>query len=292
MLCQVRPARGPHGPAFYPDLPFTPGLSYTVASGDCTANVTIPATKPFAPHVVGVFPSAGALPENVLRFYVTFSQPMAEGNFLSHLRLERLDTGEDLTGVFFDNIHELWSADRRRITLLVDPGRVKTGLVAHNELGRAFAAGGHYRLHILPTWTSVAGAPLESSYVHDFRAVEEDRERVRPGVWTLHVPDAGTRAPLGIDFGEPVDHVSVHRLVRIRAPNGTLLEGQWRLGPGERTAEWTPVGPWMAPIHDHRLVVSGRFEDIAGNNLNAAMDHEMDERRPGDEGQPVERSFR
>ncbi len=42
---------------------------------------------------------------------------------------------------FFDNVYELWSDDHRQITILVDPGRVKTGLKENLKRGRAFIAG-------------------------------------------------------------------------------------------------------------------------------------------------------
>ncbi|MEM6927819.1 MAG: hypothetical protein AAF602_12880 [Myxococcota bacterium] len=280
---------GPRGPAFHPTFPFTPGLSYVVESGECTASFTVPEVAATAPRVVSVLPSTPELPENVLRFYVTFSRPMAEGDFLSHLRLERVDTGEELTGVFFDNIHELWSADRTRITLLVDPGRVKTGLRAHDERGRAFEAGGTYRLRVRPTWRSLQGQPLSAEFVHDFGASAEDREPVDPGTWSLQLPPAGGRDPLRVDFGEAVDHVSVHRLLWVTSPDGTPLRGVWKLGSEERTASWTPSEPWSGDVGEHALVVNGRFEDIAGNNLNAAMDHPMEDRPPPDEGRPVTR---
>lgn len=232
----------------------------------------VPAS-PSGPSVVAVYPSAEQIPENVLRFYVSFSEPMREGDFLDHVRLERADTGENLTGVFFDNIHELWSSDRQRITLLVDPGRVKTGLVANREMGRAFAAGVPYRLVVLTTWTNTHGVPLVSEYVHTFQAIAEDKTPVEPERWCLTPPEDSSRRPLRIDFGEPVDHVSVHRLLRVLDPGNAPLDGTWTLGPDERTAAWTPQRSWNGPVEDHTLLISGRFEDVAGNNLNAAFEH-------------------
>ena len=283
--------QGPQGSAFYPTFPFTPGLTYTASSSGCEASFTVPRQPSVAPHVLGVYPSAAEIPENVLRFYVTFSQAMAEGDFLRHIRLERVDTGEDLTGVFFDNIHELWSPDRTRITLLVDPGRVKTGLIAHDRLGRAFEAGGQYRLHVLPTWTSTRGVALQEGYVHAFAASAEDRERVDPATWSLQLPQAGTRDPLEVDFHEAVDHVCVHRLIQVVRPDGSPLAGRWHLGAEERSATWTPEGPWAGDVQRHQLVVHGRFEDVAANNLNAALDHVVGQRPPGPEGRSVRRVF-
>ncbi|MEM9493121.1 MAG: hypothetical protein AAGC55_28485, partial [Myxococcota bacterium] len=215
--------------------------------------------------------------ENILRFYVYFSQPMAEGDFLKHIRLEHVASGTDLTGVFFDNIYELWSADRKRITLLVDPGRVKLGLQANIAQGRAFRAGEEYRLHVRASWKTIDGRALNESFTKTFRAGGEDRVRVDPRTWTLSLPRPGTREALVVDFGEPVDHVSVGHFLRVVSARDEALPGTWQLMPDERRARWTPAQAWTAVVEEHRLVVDRRFEDIAGNNVDAALDHRVGE---------------
>lgn len=236
--------------------------------------------------MVAVYPSAGAIPDNVLRFYVAFSHPMREGDFLDHVRLQRTDTKEDLTGVFFDNLHELWSSDRRRITLLVDPGRVKTGLRANRERGRAFVAGARYRLTVLDSWRTTLGEPLSGAYEHDFEAIDADHRAVDPARWCMDVPRAGTLDPLRVDFGEAVDHTSVHHLLTVLDPAGTPLRGAWTLGAEERRARWSPVQPWAEPVSGHALRVVGRFEDIAGNNVNAEFEHRVGAIEGGRESTP------
>ena len=49
--------------------------------------------------VTAIYPEQNILPENILKFYIHFSEPMREGNFLDHIHL--LDSkGKDLKGVF------------------------------------------------------------------------------------------------------------------------------------------------------------------------------------------------
>lgn len=84
-----------------------------------------------------VYPSSNILPENLLRFYIYFSEPMMTSDSLESVYLAD-SNGKKLKGVFFKNRFDLWSSDKTRLTLLFDPGRVKTGLVAHNKMGRAF----------------------------------------------------------------------------------------------------------------------------------------------------------
>lgn len=286
-----RMAEGPTGPAFYPVFPFTPGLAYRVRGGGCDARFVVPPNVSSTPEVVGIYPTSSAIPENILRFYLYFSEPMAEGDFLQHVRLEHVEQGVDLTGVFFDNIYELWSPDRKRITLLVDPGRVKTGLQAHRALGRAFEAGQTYRLSVLGTWTSLAGHTLRVDTTKTYRAVSEDRVRVDPDHWCLTLPPAGTTLPLKVDFAEAVDHVSVGRFLQVTSAQGEVLPGTWRLDEGETLASWTPEKAWSGPVDAHQLRINGRFEDVAGNNINASMDHRQGTLPPGDEGRTIIRSL-
>lgn len=276
---------------FEPVFPFTPGLVYVVRAGDCERRFSVPSEPPPEPVVRAVYPRSETIPENILRFYIYFSEPMADGDFLSHLRLEDVDTGEELTGVFFENIYELWSQDRRRITVLVDPGRVKTGLQAHRRWGRAFTAGHTYRLHVLPTWRSVRGATLREEYTATYRAVAEDRRRVDVGAWQLRPPASGSLEPLIVDFLEPVDHVSVHRMLSVVGASGERVEGRWQLERGERVARFAPRAPWSRDASEHALRADGRFEDIAGNNLGASFDHAIGEVRAEGEDRIVRRRF-
>lgn len=265
---------------FVPAFPLTPGLRYRVASiDDPKCNTTFEVASAQAarlPRLLSVHPAASLIPENVLRFYLYFSEPMAEGSFLEHVRLIHDNSGADLTGVFFDNIYELWSPDRQRITLLVDPGRVKTGLAANARLGRAFRAGERYTLEVRPTWKSIAGQPLAQGYRHHFKAGPEDRSRVEPTRWRFELPTATTREPLGVRFGESVDHVSVGNFLAVLSPDDTPIHGTWH-SQSEVYARFVPLKPWRKNLKAYRLAVHARFEDIAGNNINAALDHQPGE---------------
>ena len=285
----------PEGIVFRPAFPLEAGLRYRVRSKrgcEATFEVPAPVAHQREARAAAIYPQAEALPENILRFYVYFDQPMAEGNFLKYVRLTHVESGEDLSGVFFDNVYELWSGDRRRITLLVDPGRVKTGLLAHRRRGRAFKAGQTYALHIDAGWPTLAGRPLDHGTTKVFRAVAEDRRPVDPGQWRLRLPPAGTVQPLRIDFTEPVDHVLAAHFVSVVSSDGRRLAGRWQLDPGERTGVWIPRRPWAAPVDGHQLVIAGRFEDVAGNNVNAAFDHRAGTLPDGGEDRLVTVKFR
>lgn len=261
---------------FHPAFPLSPGLRYDVHSGArCRSTFVVGSdVRTSSPaRALALYPTADSLPENILRFYIYFSKPMAEGRFLEFVRLTRESTQQDLTGVFFDSVYELWSSDRRRLTVLVDPGRVKTGLRAHAQQGRAFRAGETYTLGVRAGWPTLDGQRLEEEARWSFRVAPEERSAVDPSSWQLEPISSAPRARLRLRFSRPMDHVSVAHFIAVVSPCGVRLSGRWRLEEGDRVAEWTPASPWAGALRDHRLRVVGRLEDVAGNNLNAAFDH-------------------
>ena len=251
------------------------GVVTSTASCAPSRDVATPARP--EPHVVDVYPRGAQVPENVLRFYVYFSEPMAEGDFLEHVRVVHEESGSVVAGVFFDDVHELWSADRRRITLLVDPARVKTGLVAHEALGRAFRAGEHYALTIAASARTVRGAPLARPFVRRFTASPEAREALRPSEWAIEGRCDGAR----IGFGVGVDHVAVARLLYVLDGSGATIEGRWDMSPDDASATLSFAGALAEP---RAVAINGRFEDVAGNNVNGAFDHRVGTLRDAREG--------
>ncbi|MEL7218322.1 MAG: hypothetical protein AAGK01_07815 [Pseudomonadota bacterium] len=94
-----------------------------------------------------VYPTAQLLPENLLRFYVYYPRAMSASAGLSDIRL--LDSyGRPMDGVFLPTREDLWSQNRQRLTVLLDPGRVKTGLDASEALGRALRSAQSYTLEV------------------------------------------------------------------------------------------------------------------------------------------------
>jgi hypothetical protein len=74
-----------------------------------------------------ISPDAAVLPVNTLRFYIYFSAP-AEAVFeRKHVRLLD-DRASEVVEPFLIFSEELWSADGRRLTLLMEPSRIKRGM--------------------------------------------------------------------------------------------------------------------------------------------------------------------
>lgn len=270
---------------FTPRFPFVAGVSYVVrldrgslatlagrrAVHDdvVTTRVGLPAaTRARTTRVVAVNPPGAQLPENLLRWYVVFSAPMAPGAALEHVHLVD-DAGREVPGAFLETSEELWDPDRRRLTLLFDPGRVKRGIRTNLEEGPPLAAGRRYRLVIDAGWRDGEGAGLVSGYERAFEAVAADRTSPDPGTWKLAAPVAATRAPLRVSFGETLDHALAARLITVHDGAGRRLPGAVTL---DDDGHWSfvPNEPWRAGSHE--LHVDAALEDVAGNSVARVFD--------------------
>ena len=121
---------------FVPRFALQPGLRYRVRwseGGESTVEVPADRAEP-STVVEAVYPSTNTLPENQLKFYVHFSAPMSRGEAYQRIRL--LDEqGKPLALPFLEIDEELWDREWKRLTLLFDPGRIKRGLIPHDEAG-------------------------------------------------------------------------------------------------------------------------------------------------------------
>lgn len=220
--------------------------------------------------IKNIFPTTDSIPVNILRFYIEFSEPIREENALSHIRL--LDNnGNDLSLVFFDNNYELWNTDRTKLTLILDPGRVKSGLKANEALGRIFKQATQYYILVDSLFTTMIGKHLNKKFIKTFIAVKEDT--ISPGTenWEIEIPRANTRLPFTIKFNEPIDHISALSYLIIKNSKGKKINGNIVIKNNETIWEFIPASKWQKG--EYQLLINGRLEDIAANNLNGPFDH-------------------
>ncbi len=253
-----------------------------------TQTFMIPAAAAGAPaRVVGIYPSARDIPENLLRCYVQFSAPMSQGNSYGHLHLHDDTTGTDVVEPFLELPQELWSPDGTRLTLLLEPGRVKHDLVPRDQLGPILVAGRNYTLTIDADWPDAAGRPLAAAGRKVFHVVKGDERQLDPKTWTVEAPPAGTRTPLSVRFPKPLDHGMLERVLRVLGPQtarghagarGTPgapgeVAGNVRVTDGETHWTFEPTQPWVAGRYV--LAVSTQLEDPAGNNLGRPFEVDL-----------------
>ncbi len=238
---------------------------------NCGANSQRAAT-----FVEDVYPSANRLPQNLLRFYVYFSSPMRRESVHGALSLVTSD-GLIAPGVFLENRYELWSPDSRRLTVILDPGRVKTGLSSHHEHGSALIEGAAYKLKISREAVDARGCQLVEPFTKPFTVVSSDVVAPNIASWSLNVPTFGSRDPVTLHLDRSHDHVSMAHRIRAMSLDGRKIAGQIRLLDEESTWQFTPRDSWSGA--NYVLTIDPMFEDLAGNRLTGHFDDASGEAR-------------
>jgi hypothetical protein len=267
-------ARGVHYLAVF-DPAAVPGMGAGPAVRD-----TLFLPKPHRPEataVARVYPSGDRLPENLLKFYLHFTAPMSRGRVYEHIHLLGPE-GKEVELPFLELDEELWERDGTRLTLLLDPGRIKRGLKPREEVGPSLEEGKKYTLVIDRDWPDAEGEPLRETYRKTFTAGPPDDVPPDPKTWQVKAPAAGTRAALAVTFPEPLDHALLQRWLDVVDAGGKPVAGRAHVRPGETGWEFTPEEPWATG--DYRLVIDTRLEDRAGNSIGRPF--EVDVLRPVD----------
>ncbi|MFQ5930284.1 MAG: Ig-like domain-containing protein [Acidobacteriota bacterium] len=257
-----------------------PGADKTVA-GEATKSsiiATFEIPKPeSAPSTIveQVYPSTNLLPENQLKFYLHFSAPMSRGEAYRRIRL--LDeSARQVDLPFLELDEELWDREGKRLTIFFDPGRIKRGLVPHEEVGVPIEEGKRYSLVVDRDWPDAQGNPLKKGFRKSFRVGPPDREPLDPKSWRLSRPTAGSLDPLAVEFPEPIDYALLLRLLEVTEPAGNLVQGSVQVDSEETRWRFTPLQPWKAG--DYLLTVATILEDLAGNTINRPFEANVLER--------------
>ena len=266
---------------FTPRFPPVPGQPYFVRFNGSALTVGTPVLNRVllvhkaqggAPtQVAQVYPSDDSVPMNLLRMYVHFSAPMSIGESTKRVRL--LDSrGQVVEDAFLviPQQQELWDAERTRLTLLFDPGRIKRDLRPHEEMGLPLQQGGTYTLVIDSSWLDARGKPLGARFAKRFRVGPADRILPRIDTWTVSAPKATTRAPLHVSFPKSFDRALLGRLLVVKNAAGQAIAGEISTGEHEKRWTFTPADPWRAG--NHFIEVNTDLEDLAGNNLRDLFD--------------------
>jgi hypothetical protein len=224
-------------------------------------------------EVVGIRPTAREVPRNFLRFYVLFSAPMSDGLAARHVRL--LDNlGDPIEGALLSLEHELWDGDRCRLTVLLDPARIKRGLVAHDAIGYPLRAGEPFTVLVDEAFLDARGVPLRASARRRYEVGDDERRRVDPEQWTMTLPRAGTLDPLTVGFDRPLDDGLLARCLRVVRPGDGTVGGDMGIGAEERSWRLAPRQKWEPGRYE--LLVDGVLEDVAGNSVRRVFDRELD----------------
>ena len=219
--------------------------------------------------VTQIYPSSDKLPENQLRFYLHFSQPMSKGEAYTHLKL--LDqNGKAVELPFLELGEELWDASGTRLTLLIDPGRIKRGLKPREDVGPVLEAGHSYTLQVDASWKDASGEPLKAAYSKKFAVEKPVEVGIDTAAWKIEPPAPNSKQPVVVKFSSPLDHALLQRTIVVLNNSGKLVTGEIAITHEERQWEFTPEQPWESG--EYSLEVDKVLEDSAGNRIGRAFE--------------------
>lgn len=267
---------------FDPQFPLEPDLTYraifraqkvgaTNSILSASHRISAPPRTPTA-TVTAIYPSASTLPENLLKFYLHFSAPMSGGHVYDHIQLIDTANGKAVELPFLEIDEELWNRDMTRLTLFLDPGRIKRGVRPLEEIGPSFQAGKTYALIISTNWLDATGAPLKSGFEKKFSVTPPDRKTPDPKLWRVLSPSSAT-APLEIQFEKPLDHAIIERRLAVLDPGGKEMAGKVEISDEERNWRFTPESAWKPGAY--QLQIPTLIEDVAGNNIGKPFDLDL-----------------
>jgi hypothetical protein len=272
------------GVRFIPYFPFERGLSYRASfdprplgraelSDVLTLEFSLPREQSALPtKVKHIFPSSDCLPENLLRFYVCFSNSMQRGRVRAEISILGHD-GEPVPDALYRAPVELWDRSMRYLTILLDPGRLKRGVGPNRELGPPLETGQVYALVVGAGMTDLSGSQLPKNVYKRFRVADAVREPIAVEQWKIVPPATNSRQPLVLMFPRPLDWAMLSHTITIASPGEQLIDGQIEVDDCERRWSFMPTSPWVAGSYHVRVASS--LEDVCGNTVTAAFDRPL-----------------
>jgi len=262
---------------FEPIVPLTLGLRYEVLLDTIVlAEIEVPFDETaLSPKILNVYPTQDTVPENLLKIFIHFSQPMVEGRSLKYLTVLK-NNRDTLKGTFLDLQPELWNQESTLLTLWLDPGRIKRDLIPNKELGTPLNANEYYTLYISSDWTGKNGKSLTRSFSKSFVTTLRDDRSPQPDQWIITPPPSGTKQALEVNLKESLDYSLLNDAIRLVNYQGNSVTGIINLRLEETKFIFTPNDSWKAGTYT--LLIEGRLEDLAGNNLNRPFDKDLKSR--------------
>lgn len=224
-------------------------------------------------EVTAIYPSGDILPENVLRFYIHFSTPMKPHVSFDYIKLVDASGNVD-DAAFMKFKQELWSEDRKRLTVLMDPGRIKRNVATNLSLGAALHKGESYQLVVEEGWPTANGTDTLAGFSKPFSVSDALRELPTSENWEITAPAIRTKDALEIKFDRPFDHQLLYKDIRVFSATGEEIEGESLTGNHETEWYFLPNEAWAT--EQISIVVDSELEDVAGNNFRDLLDHSIE----------------
>jgi hypothetical protein len=223
-------------------------------------------------EVTHVFPSCNLLPENLVRFYVCFSNSMQRGRALDEISLLDSD-GQTVADALYRPPVELWDRSMKHLTVLLDPGRLKRWIGPNVELGLPLKANQKYILEIGSGMTDLYGRPLRQSFRKPFAVGDAVQKRISVEHWKILPPVTRTSQALVLVFTSPLDWALLLQTITVESADGSVIDGRVAVDQWERRWSFTPTSPWIAGLYHIR--VGSSLEDLCGNTVTGAFDRPL-----------------
>lgn len=256
---------------FIPAFPPDPDMRYQallIVENDTFTSSHQFQIKKRKPVEVNLWPAAGQLPANHLRFYLSFNQPMGFANPYDFLRLTV--NNHVVQEPWVEIAEHLWNRDRTRLTLLVHPGRIKRGVSPLATLGAVFKTGDQVELIVSEGWSTLSGSTLENQKNHYYTITPAIREPLKGMTIAASPVPLNSLEPLRLQVDRLLDPFLIQRYTVVLDRQGEIIAGNWTLdGDGLSfipEVAWTQQ-PWKWKIHPN-------MEDLSGNRLHHAFEWE------------------
>lgn len=266
---------------FIPLLPLTKGESYEIWCGSDVLHsftIALEDSNKKPTQLLAIYPTLDSVPENLLKMYFVFSNPMQEtGNALNYIEVRDNQTNEKLS-VFLELESELWNKDHTVLTLWLDPGRIKTDLSPNLERGLPIQNGHRYKIKISENWKDANNRILEKPY--NKTLIVNDRDNKKPDIskWGISPPKKHTLKPLVVDFNEAIDYFLGTECFSVINTEKNIINGRFELIDKEHKLLFYPDSQWVKGKYS--ISVETRLEDLAGNNLNYVFDTDLKKDKP------------
>jgi hypothetical protein len=164
---------------------------------------------------------------------------------------------------------ELWDRGRRRLTVLLEPGRIKRGLQPNVLAGPPLREGDTVTLVVESGLRDAGGAELVDGARRSYRVGAPIRSRIDPHRWHVRWPESPS-SPLVVRFDRPLDRALALRCLRVMDADGHPVPGLATLDDAARVWEFTPG--WTV----RSIRVDVRLEDLAGNSVRRVFDRDLE----------------
>jgi len=260
---------------FIPLVPLGLHQDYTVIYNNHITHFSLDLPKSYELQTItDIYPSSKKLPSNVLKWYIKFANPINETNVYNHIRILNQD-GDTLSRTFLNIENALVNTDGRLLTLWIEPGRQKRGLIPNQQLGSVFQPGKSYKLIVLKTLKDKQGVSMSNDFIHSFQITEDDRKKPDIKLWEIVSPETSTN-DLIMHSNEPLDYGSVLGSIIILDADNKEVFGNWKFTNNEKTLIFKPTDIWSKG--KYRIFFNTRIEDLAGNNLKQLFDNKIDDK--------------